>query len=127
MTAGETGFVLATNPKTGRDTVRAPDVGFIAKNRLTPLTGGFYHLAPDLVVEVVSPSDSARNIRRKVDQYLRAGTRLVWIVYPDDKFVDVYRPDHDTSTFRIDDTLDGYEVLPGLSLPVHDVFKRLGD
>jgi Uma2 family endonuclease len=73
VTAAETGFVLVAEPRT----VRAPDVGFIAKERLPELTGGFYQIAPDLAVEVVSPSDNAKEIRAKVNDYLEAGTRLV--------------------------------------------------
>src|SRR5262245_54075694 len=125
VTAAETGFVLFTNPKTGRDTVRAPDVASISKARLIPTTGKFFRLAPDLAVEVVSPGDSARYIRRKVEQYLRAGTRLVWIVYPDDKLVDVYQPGQDVKTYRPGDTLDGGDVLIGFQLAVSAIFERL--
>jgi Uma2 family endonuclease len=121
VVAAETSFVLFTNPKTGRDTVRAPDIAFIAKHRLVPTTGRFYRLAPDLAVEVVSPSDTARYIRRKVDQYLRAGTRLVWVVYPDDKLIDVYQPGQGVKTFRAGDRLDGGEVLIGFELAVNDI------
>src|SRR5690242_15530659 len=64
--AAETGFIISTNPETGRNTVRAPDVSFVAKARLVPLTGKFYPIAPDLAVEVVSPTDRAVQIRRKV-------------------------------------------------------------
>jgi Uma2 family endonuclease len=127
VTNSEAGFVLRTDPVTGRDTVRAPDVGFIAKSRLKLLTGRFYRLAPGFAVEVVSPTDRARDIRRKVNQYLRAGTLLVWVVYPDEKFVDVYQPGQDTHTARIDDILDGGDVLPGFKLVVKDVFARLRD
>jgi Uma2 family endonuclease len=127
VTTAETGFVLRTDPETGRDTVRAPDVGFIAKARLKPLTGRFYRLAPDFAAEVVPPTDRARDIRRKVNQYLRNGTLLVWVVYPDEKFVDVYQPAKDTHTAKIDDTLDGGDVFPSFKLPVKDVFARLRD
>jgi Uma2 family endonuclease len=119
----ETGYRLSTDP----DTVRGPDVGFIAKSRLTPMTGKYYPVAPDLAVEVVSPGDSAHLVRRKVNQYLAAGTSLVWVIYPEEKVVDVYRPAHDTSTFKVGNTLDGGNVLPGFKLPVSDIFSRLRD
>ena len=125
VTGAETGYILFKDPKTGRDTVRAPDVGFIAKSRLQPLTGKFYRIAPDFAVEVVSPTDTAKQMRRKAEQYLRAGTRLVWIIYPDDRLVDVYRPDHDVKTLRLDNTLDGADVLPGFTLIVKDIFNRI--
>lgn len=129
VTAAETGFVLYTNPQTGRDTVRAPDVGFIAKARLTPRTDKYFRLAPDFVIEVVSPNDAANQIRRKVRQYLRAGTKLIWVVYPDedDRSVDVFRPDQTLETFKVGDTLDGGDVLPGFSLSVSEMFSRLRD
>ncbi len=123
VSGAETGYRLSTNP----DIVRAPDVGFIAKARLEPMTGKYYALAPDLAVEVVSPGDSARQIRHKADQYLMAGTRLVWVIYPEDRLVDVYQPGHDPRPFRPGDTLDGGAVLPGFTLPVKDIFARLRD
>ncbi len=121
VTAAETGFILAKNP----EVTRAPDVAFIAKARLVPLTGGYFPLAPDLAVEVVSPSEGAAYLRRKADQYLQAGTRLVWVVYPETRLVDVYRPNQPTLTFKIDDTLDGGDVLPGFTLPVRSLFEEL--
>jgi Uma2 family endonuclease len=121
VTAAETGFTLSTDP----DIVRAPDVGFISKARLTPLTGKYYPIAPDLAVEVVSPGDSAEQIRRKAAQYLEAGTRLAWFFYPHGKLVDIYRPGQPTETVGIDGVLDGGDVLPGFKLSVREVFKRL--
>jgi Uma2 family endonuclease len=123
VSGAETGYRLSANP----DTVRAPDVGFIVKARLQPLTGKYYTVAPDLAVEVVSPSDSARQMRRKANQYLTAGTRLVWVIYPEDREVDVYQPGHDPRTFKTGEALDGGDVLPGFSLPVKDIFARLRD
>jgi len=121
VTAAETGFILSTNP----DIIRAPDVAFIAKAHQMPLTGRYYTIAPDFVVEVVSPGDTANQIRRKVNQFLAAGTRLIWVVYPDERFIDVYRPGYDIRTVKIEDTLDGGDVLPGLTLPMREVFKPL--
>jgi Uma2 family endonuclease len=117
----ETGFALVRNP----DTVRAPDVAFVSKARLKPLTGKYYEGAPDLAVEVVSPTDAASNIRRKVTEFLQAGTRLVWVTYPDGKYIDVYRPGLKVEILQVDDTLDGGDVLPGFRLPVREVFKKL--
>jgi Uma2 family endonuclease len=121
VTPAGTGFILSTKP----DTVRVPDVGFIAKARLKPLTGAYYPFAPDLAVEVVSPDDTANRIRRKITDYLDAGTRLVWIVYPDSRLIDVYAPDRPLETVKAADVLGGSDVLPGLSLPVQNVFKKL--
>ncbi len=123
VSGAETGYRLSTNP----DIVRAPDVGFIVKARLKPMTGKYYEMAPDLAVEVVSPNDTALQMRRKANQYLTAGTRLVWVIYPEDRLVDVYQPGHDLRPCNIEDTLDGGDVLPGFVLPVQDVFSVLRD
>jgi Uma2 family endonuclease len=122
VTGAETGFVLIRNP----DTVRAPDVGFIAKARLSgPTSERYFPGAPDLAVEVVSPSDTASEIHNKVFDYLRAGTRLVWVVYPQSRTLAVYGPDAPTRFLESDGVLDGGEVLPGLALPLREVFKKL--
>jgi Uma2 family endonuclease len=120
VTAAETGFRLTTDP----DTVRAPDVGLILKEHLVPLTGGYYPLAPDLAVEVVSPGDSASLIHDKVRDYLQAGTRLVWVVYPSSHTVAVHTA-QGAETFSGDETLTGKPVLPGFSLAASEVFKKL--
>jgi len=125
VTAAETGFVLWTNAKTGRSVVRAPDVGFIATARLVPQTGKFFPIPPDLAVEIVSPSDSATQIRRKVRQYVKAGTRMIIVIYPDEQIVDVYQPDQPTLNYGIDDTLDGGAVLPGFQLAIRALFEAL--
>jgi len=118
--AAETGFILATNP----DTVRAPDVAFIAKDRLPrPVPQRYFPLPPDLAVEVVSPSDVAQDVRRKVIDFLQAGTRLVWVVYPETQTVDVYRPGQDVRVVDAQGVLQGEDVLPGFELPLRALFK----
>ena len=119
VTAAETGYILATNP----DTLRAPDVGFVQKSRLPDgLPQGYIPLAPDLAVEVVSPNDQADEIQRKTGEYLRHGTRLVWVVYPRTKSVVVHTAEK-AITVSGDDMLDGGAVLPGFSLPVAELFR----
>lgn len=116
----EAGFIIAP------DTVCGPDVGFITKERLPPRTGRFYNLAPDLAVEVISPPETPRQIHRKVNLYLKAGVRLVWVVYPDDRIVVVYHPDAPvTSLLNDDDVLNSGDVLPGFATTVGDIFKGL--
>ena len=112
----------------------APDVGFIAKARLTKMPERFFPMAPDLAVEVISPTDSIKKTLRKAAKYLAAGTKLVWLFYPEDRTVDVCRPAPEgtqsgmlITELTIDDTLDGGEVLLGFRLPIRDVFKLLGD
>jgi Uma2 family endonuclease len=122
VTAAETGFILSTDPAT----VRAPDVGFIAKARLTgPTPEQYFPGPPDLAVEIVSPNDRADEIHNKVMDFLNAGTHLVWVVYPSSKTVAVYHPGSAGHIFTPEDTLDGGGVLPGFSLSVREIFKKL--
>ena len=119
--AAETGFILSTNP----DTVRAPDAAFVSAERLPAgdLPAGYLHLAPDLVVEVVSPSDTASELQSKVFMWLRAGCRLVWVVYPATRSVTVYRSREDVRVLGADDVLDGSPVFEGFSAEVRDLFR----
>jgi Uma2 family endonuclease len=104
-----------------------PDTAFVSKERqpTLPLPAKF-EFAPDLAVEVVSPSNSPQDIFTKVENYIACGTRLVWVAYSDDKVVKVWRPAEDgglhVHTVDIDGTLDGGEVLPGFKLPLRKVF-----
>ena len=127
--AAETGFVLYKNPDPdGKDPVRAPDVGFIAAERvpdnLDDLPDGYVPFSPDLVIEVVSPNDEKGEIEEKVAQYLKYGTWLVWVMYSAKKEVRVHAPGQKTKTLKIGDTLDGGDVLPGFKLPVKDIFSQ---
>lgn len=119
----ETGFILHQTPE-GQAIVRAPDFAFVSKARAVPISGKFYPIAPDFAVEIVSPSDTLRQMRRKARQYLQYGTRLLWIVFPDerDRFVDVYRPEQPMLTAQGEEILEGYDVLPNFALPVSRLF-----
>lgn len=121
VTAAETGYVLHKNPN-GRDTLRAPDVGFIAAARVGEgLPDGFVPFAPDLAVEVMSPHDTAEEIHKKVREYIRFGTRLVWVVYPETRTVVVHTA-NEARTLDENDALDGGDVLPSFTLPVKNIF-----
>ena len=118
--AAETGFKLTRNP----DTVRAADASFVARERI-PQEGepeGYWAIAPDLVVEVVSPSDSAQDVHSKVADWLRAGCRLVWVVYPRTRTITEYRSADRIRILSVEEQLTGGDVLPGFSCPVEDVF-----
>ena len=116
----ETGFRLASNP----DTVLAADVAFLRRERSQPLGGvqGYRTVAPDLVVEIVSPSDRPREIVEKVAMWLGAGTALVLVAYPRTRTVAAHRPGQPVETLTDADTIDGGEVVPGWRMPVGDVF-----
>jgi Uma2 family endonuclease len=114
------GFILARNP----DVVRGPDVAFVQVSRI-PASGRpvkFWEGAPDLAVEVVSPSDTLEEVEEKVDDYLAAGTRMVWIMNPRRRTITVYRPGSNPVVLREADTLDGQDVLPGFHCGVHEAF-----
>jgi Uma2 family endonuclease len=114
------GFVLARDP----DILLSPDVSFVAIDRLPPAAErtGFLRLAPDLVVEVMSPNDTVSEVAEKVSIYLQAGVRLVWVVLPKQRLVHVYANEHEIKILHVGDTLDGGDVLPGFSLAVADIF-----
>ena len=113
----DTGFRLRHDP----DTVRAPDVAFLAKARVVR-TRKFFEGAPDLAVEVLSPSALASEVRTKVREYLVAGARLVWIVDPESRTASVHRPDGTGMDLGEDGTLDGEDLLPGLRIALAELF-----
>jgi Uma2 family endonuclease len=116
----ETGFVLARNP----DVLLGPDASFVRFDRLDPARdrAGFLQLAPDLAVEVISPSDRAGHISAKVMEYLDAGVRILWLVDPRRQIVTVYTPDRTARIFGVEEVLDGGDVLPGFSLTIAEIF-----
>lgn len=116
----ETGFLLARDP----DTVLAPDVAFVRADRLPPPEAriGFMAVAPDLVVEVVSPSNSEAEIADKVRLYLDAGVRLALVVRPRARTITIHAPGRPPRVLRAEDEFDGGDVLPGFRLRVGDIF-----
>ena len=119
--APDTGFLLERNPY-GRDTVRGVDIAFVSKKHmLGPLDDEWYEVAPDLAVEIISPSNKAGDIQRKVTQLLNAGARLIWLVYPETRSV-VVQSSSGSVTLYEDDMLSGGEVLPGFAIRVGDIF-----
>jgi Uma2 family endonuclease len=117
----EAGFKLQSTPT---ETVRAPDVAFVRAERIPPQAEqhGFWPLAPDLVVEIISPSETAAEVQAKVQDYLAAGTRLLWLVYPRTQTVLVYAAGGHIRQYGIDESLDGGEVLPGFAYALRLLF-----
>lgn len=115
----ETGFILARNP----DVVLGPDVSFVRSDRLPPdELEGFLPLAPDLAVEVISPSDRRGQIERKVAKYVDAGVPVLVLVYPRRRTIVVYRPGRPPQTLHEGESFDGGDLLPGFRLPVAEIF-----
>ena len=119
MTGAETGFRIGHDP----DTVRAPDVAFVRAERIPPEpVRGFFPGAPDLAVEVLSPDDRASAVLDKVHQWLAAGCLVVWVVDPEKRTVTVYNGPDRTVTLTAADELSADNLLPGLRLPVTEIF-----
>jgi Uma2 family endonuclease len=118
VTSNDAGFVSARDP----DTVRGPDVGYWSKERVAEVPDGYFQVAPDLAVEVVSPDDSHTRLQNKVRHYLKVGVRMVWLVDPELRIVTIYRTPNEARTLEEKDTLSGDDVLPGFSCPVAELF-----
>jgi Uma2 family endonuclease len=119
---GDAGFVLNRSP----DTVRGPDLAFVARRsdeRAAP-TVGYLAGAPDLAVEIRSPSDRVADLHGKIADYLAAGTRLVWVLDPVARNVRVYRSLLEPRALGPEDLLDGEDVLPGFRVRVSELFDE---
>jgi len=119
--AAETGFKIETDP----DLVRAPDVSFIAKARLTGgIPRGYFKGVPDLAIEVNSPSDARREIAEKVNMWLAHGTASCWVVDPPTMTITIHRAGKKRIRLTIRDRMKDESTLPGFVLLVSKVFKR---
>jgi Uma2 family endonuclease len=117
----EPGFILARDP----DVLVSPDYAFVSWERLPPDDEliRFSAFAPDLVVEVMSPSDRPDPVDAKVAEYVRAGVRLVLVFDPDARTVSAHGPDIESRTYTEADVLEGGSVLPGFRLHIAELFK----
>jgi len=101
-----------------------PDIGYMSYARQSIDNDEAYNpLAPDLVVEVISPTDTAKEMRVKIANYPAAGT-VVWVVSPDDEQIEIYNPGQPARVLGIEDTLDGGAVLSGFTIALKTIFKR---
>lgn len=115
----EAGFVLTRNP----DTVRAPDVAFVRANRMADVPADqFFEGAPDLAIEVLSPSNRTPDLLQKITQYFAAGCALVWVVDYRTRSVIVHTPGNDPRRLAEHEMLDGASVVPGFRCAVHLLF-----
>ncbi len=126
ITGEQGGYRL--DPAHPRDTEVAPDVAFVRADRVPPPTSPEYYgqawqLAPDLAVEVVSENQYAPGMAAKAQMYLTFGTRLVWVIWPRYKRVDVWHPGDETPmALGVDDVLNGENVVPGFTYPIARLF-----
>ena len=116
----ELGFRLKTDPLM----VRCPDVAFLKAEHIDKTNKGFIEGAPDLAVEVVSPGDTAKEVRTKVKEYLEAGAGLIWVVYPEKQAVHVFEPGQEKPVVLQGQVeITAGEVIPGFSCRVSEVFE----
>jgi Uma2 family endonuclease len=120
----ETTFRCFASP----DTLRRPDVSFIRLGRLKDerLPEGYMTIPPDLAVEVISPSNLAYEVQEKVLEYREAGVRLVWVVYPNTRRVQIYDPSGLVDELDESDTILGEDAVPGFACLVAEFFKQPG-
>lgn len=119
----ETGFVVERDP----DTVLGVDASFVSRERLSLIEDWdkFFPFAPDLAVEALSPSNTAKEINEKVNFYFAAGSRAVWVVNPKRRTAALYTSPSEVRTLKEQDTLDGGDVLPGFELQLSELFAAV--
>lgn len=116
---GEVGLYTRRDP----DTIRGADVLFISTDRLAQVkSASFLDVAPELIVEVMSPDDRWSEVKQKLKEYFSIGVILVWVADPSDKTVSVYRSLTDVRLLTESDTLDGEEILPDFKVSVASLF-----
>jgi Uma2 family endonuclease len=120
VVVGETGFVLARDP----DTVRAPDVAFVSRERVEAVgaTTRYWPGAPDLAVEVVSPNDSFREVQEKALEWVAAGCVAVLVLGPGSRTATVYRGGGDVHVYGEGETLDLGDAVPGFRVAMDELF-----
>ncbi len=117
VASNDTGFKTADNP----DSVRGPDVAYWSYERLPEVPVGYIDVAPDLAVEVLSPSNTWKQIRAKLVEYFDRGVRMVWVVSPEDRTVTIYRSPDEGRVLHENATLSGDDVLPDFTCRVSEL------
>jgi len=115
----ETGFTLERNP----DTVLAPDISFVRRERIGTISKGFHQGPPDLAVEVISPKETRREVEDKTGHWLRLGVRAVWLVNPRTRTVEVRTAAGEKRILREQDALNGDNIVPSFTISVAEIFS----
>ena len=117
-----TGFTLPNSAK------RSPDVSWIEVSRWNSLTPeqkrGFAPIAPDFVLELMSPNDSLPTLQGKMNEYLECGVKLGWLIRPNEKTVEIYRQGREVEVLKFPQNLSGEDLLPGLVVELDEIFKN---
>lgn len=117
VTSNDTGFITERSP----DSVRGPDVAYWSKERLPVVPLGYIEIAPDMLVEVLSPSNTSKQIRAKLKEYFAKGVRIVWVIASEDRTLTVYRMPDEGRLLHESATVTGEDVLPGFECRVSDL------
>jgi len=117
VTCNDAGFITERAP----DSVRGPDIAFWSKERLPQIPVGYIPISPDMLVEVLSPSNTSRQIFAKLKEYFARGVRLVWVLAPEDRTLTIYRTPEEGRVLHETATVTGEDVLPGFSCRVSDL------
>ena len=116
----DTGFQIASDP----DTVRAPDLAFVSRERVALIAPrGCAALAPDLVAEILSHDDRPGEVTTKIGEWLGAGVQIVWVIDPERRAAHVHRADGSIAVIPSDGALDGEQLLPGFVCPLGELFE----
>ena len=122
MAVGDVGIYTQRNP----DTVRGVDVAFISNERLGRVKSlGYLEVAPELIVEILSPGDSWSEVNEMLQEYFAMSVKMVWIADPRQREVYVYSSLTELDRFTVDDVLSGGEVLPGFNISVAELFGEV--
>jgi len=117
----DTSFKMASGNR------RSPDCSFFSRDRIKPLGGiptGYIEGSPDLAVEILSPGNTVEEMHEKIVEYFENGSRLVWIIHPDEQYVLVYHKPSPDQLLQLKDSLNGEDVIPGFSLPLAELFAE---
>lgn len=117
VASNDTGFITERDP----DSVRGPDISYWSKERLTEVPVGYIVIAPDMLAEVLSPSNTWKQIRAKLKEYFAKGVRLVWVIAPEDRTLTIYRTPDEGRVLHETATVTGEDVLPGFTCRVSDL------
>jgi Uma2 family endonuclease len=117
VACNDTGFITERDP----DSVRGPDISFWSKERLIEIPVGYIDIAPDMLIEVLSPSNTRKQIMAKLREYFAQGVRLVWVIAPEDRTLTIYRTPEGGRLLHETATVTGEDVLPGFTSRVSDL------
>jgi Uma2 family endonuclease len=117
LLCNDAGFITERDP----DSVRGPDISYWTKDRLKEIPVGYIEISPDMLVEVLSPSNTRKQILAKLREYFAKGVRLVWVIAPEDRTLTIYRTPDEGRLLHESATVTGEDVLPGFTCRVSDL------